>query len=306
MSVGVSSIESYLERFARSRSASEHTLLAYKSDLRHFRKFVSGNRAANTEADLILDYVGHLTTEGAAARTIRRRIACIRGFYRDLEREGQVTKSPFRELELQLPKVRVLPRGLSREQTSILARAAWRTCTEDQMTNCAAFALAILVLICTGIRVGELVNLKSDHFNHDNGALLVQGKGQRERYVFLVDPRLKLLIGELASDRTGLPLFGHEQSGWSTDFVRRSLHKFAVNAGVEQKVTPHMLRHTCATLLLEDGVDLRYLQRLLGHESISTTAIYAHVGDASLHRALDSVQLLSRLKPDTSVERRSI
>ena len=156
-------------------------------------------------------------------------------------------------------------------------------------------AIAVLVLISSGVRVAELTSLRSDDFHFDTGALRVLGKGQRERFVFLADKDLRKLVARLAATRQGMTLFGHGDRKWTTDWVRRALRKFAVAAGISIRVTPHMLRHTCATLLLEDGVDLRFLQRLLGHESISTTAIYAHVGDAGLQKALESASLLSRL-----------
>jgi integrase/recombinase XerD len=179
----------------------------------------------------------------------------------------------------------------------MLAIAAWHQCRGHRNARTLPpIAAAILVLICSGVRVGELVALQSDDFHSDNGALRVHGKGQRERCVFLVDKELQAIIARIAARRPGLTLFGHAEAPWSTDWVRRALRKFASDAGIVQRVTPHMLRHTCATLLLEDGVDLRFLQRLLGHESISTTAIYAHVGDAGLQRALEGAKLLTRLR----------
>lgn len=287
----------YIERLRIARSPSEHTLQAYTADLKHYRMFVS-NRAENAASPAsILSYVGHLSRSGAAARTIRRRVACLRGFFRDLVRQNLIATSPFVGLELQLPRARSLPRGISRKDTKLLAEAAWQHCRGHRgMRTVPPMALAVLVLICTGIRVGELVKLRSDDFHGDNGALRVHGKGQRERLVFLVDKDLRALIAKLAARRAGLLLFGNGVENWSTEWVRRALRGFATDAGVATRVTPHMLRHTCATLLLEDGVDLRFLQRLLGHESISTTAIYAHVGDAGLQRALEGAKLLSRLK----------
>lgn len=289
--------KAYVERLRMARNPSEHTVQAYTADLNHYREFLRGQDTEPSSADSILSYVSHLARSGAAARTIRRRVACLRGFYRDLAREKIIGASPFVGLELQLPRARSLPRGISRKDARALACAAWRQCRGQRgAATIPSIAAATLVLICTGIRVGELVKLRSDDLHADNGALRVHGKGQRERFVFLADKDLRGIVATLAARRPGLTLFGHGEQSWSTDWVRRSLRQFAADAGVMCKVTPHMLRHTCATLLLEDGVDLRFLQRLLGHESISTTAIYAHVGDAGLQRALESAQLLTRLR----------
>lgn len=297
MIVTVELTGAYIERLRIARNPSEHTLQAYTADLKHYRGFASGQTTDPSTGASILNYVGHLARSGAAARTIRRRVACLRGFYRDLAREKIIGASPFVGLELQLPRARSLPRGISRRDTQLLATAAWRQCRGHRSVRAVPpIAVAILVLICTGIRVGELVKLRSDDFHADNGALRVHGKGQRERFVFLVDKDLRGVVAKLAARRLGLTLFGHGDLAWSTDWVRRSLRQFATDAGISCKVTPHMLRHTCATLLLEDGVDLRFLQRLLGHESISTTAIYAHVGDAGLQRALEGAKLLTRLR----------
>jgi integrase/recombinase XerD len=297
MIVTAEASKAYIERLRVARSPSEHTLLAYASDLRHYRGFLHMHEVDGATGDSILRYLGHLTRSGAAPRTVRRRVACLRGFYRDLAREKLLERSPFTGLELQLQRARSLPRGISRKDTRMLAIAAWHQCRGHRNARTLPpIAAAILVLICSGVRVGELVALQSDDFHSDNGALRVHGKGQRERCVFLVDKELQAIIARIAARRPGLTLFGHAEAPWSTDWVRRALRKFASDAGIVQRVTPHMLRHTCATLLLEDGVDLRFLQRLLGHESISTTAIYAHVGDAGLQRALEGAKLLTRLR----------
>jgi integrase/recombinase XerD len=151
------------------------------------------------------------------------------------------------------------------------------------------------VLLATGIRVDELVQLRPDDYDPESGALLIRGKGRKERRVFVVDERLRRLLAGLAAEHGAVSLLGPGGGPWSTQGVRRNLRCFASEAGLTRRVTPHMLRHTCATLLLEDGVDLRFLQRLLGHENIATTAIYAHVGDVGLKRALEEARLLATL-----------
>lgn len=297
--------QDYVRRLRASRNPSEHTLRAYECDLRDYAGFLSRGALCARNGNTILAYADYLMDERAAApRTMRRRMACLRGFYKDLVRTGSLERSPFADLEMQLPRAHSLPRGLTRREASDLVVAAQRRCRDRQ--HCAeerAFALAVLVLISVGVRVGELVKLRSDDFDAETGGLLVHGKGRRERRVFLVDTGLRRAVGALAARRRGKALFGPRDGDWTTQEVRRRLRALAASAGLERRVTPHMLRHTCATLLLENGVDLRFLQRLLGHENIATTAIYAHVGDAGLMHALQGASLLGGLQEDRAKRR---
>jgi integrase/recombinase XerD len=308
----VSSISraAYVSRLKAMRDPSAHTLKAYSSDLKDYARFLDRCGLCARESDTVVAYVEHLQGERAAApRTLRRRMACLRGFYKDLVRTGAIEKSPFLGLEMQLPRPRSLPRSLTRAETRKLADAAWRECLDRNATlEHRALPAAVLLLISVGLRVAEVVQLRPEDFEAENGALRVRGKGRRERCVFVVDRRLQSLMALLAARPDTPSLFAPAGESWSTQSVRRALRRFAQAAGVERRVTPHMLRHTCATLLLEDGVDLRFLQRLLGHENIATTAIYAHVGDAGLRRALENAGLLSTLRgevPRFNIARRS-
>ena len=298
MIITTSSTAAYVGRIKAMRDPSAHTLKAYASDLRDYAGFLARRELCPRQPETLVAYADHLLSERAAApRTLRRRMACLRGFYRDLVRTGAIEHSPFVGLEMKLPRPRSLPRTLTRGEARRLADAAWRRCLgganrlEDR-----AFPVAVLLLISVGLRVGELVQLRPGDFDPDSGALRVRGKGRRERTVFVVDRRLSGLMAGLAARPGTAALLGPAGGGWSTQSARRLLRRFAADAGIARPVTPHMLRHTCATLLLEDGVDLRFLQRLLGHENIATTAIYAHVGDASLRRALENASLLSALR----------
>lgn len=286
----------YVSRLKSVRDPSAHTVRAYTSDLKVFGEFLADRALCPGRGETILAYATYLMVERRAApRTVRRRMACLRGFYRDLVRCGELERSPFSELDIQLPRTLSLPRGLTRGETMRLADHAWQHCYGRRSVS-AAFPAAVLLLISTGLRVGELVQLRPDDFDPETGGLHVQGKGRRERRVFVVDDRLRRVIASIAKLRNMPALFNDDGQGWSTQAVRRALRRFAKDAGIDRRVTPHMLRHTCATLLLEDGVDLRFLQRLLGHENIATTAIYAHVGDVGLQRALQGAALLEGLQ----------
>ena len=293
MIVTAAAAAEYLGRFKTLRDPSEHTLRAYASDLKDFRRFLAIHAGPAKSPEIVLAYKQNLSERAASPRTIRRRMACLRGFYKDLVRSGTLAVSPFTQVELQMPRAKALPRALTRAEAATLAREAWRVSAAPRDSGHAT-ALAVLLLLSVGLRVGELVRLRAGDFDPVGGGLHVHGKGRRERRVFLVDPRLRAYLAALASADGDAPLFSPARP-WSTQMFRQHLRAFAKQAGIARRVTPHMLRHTAATLLLEDGVDLLFLQRLLGHESISTTALYAHVGDASLRRALEKADLLSSL-----------
>lgn len=288
--------QAFVGRLRAARDASEHTCKAYTSDLRDFSTFVVARKLCPRAEGTILAYADHLTRERAAApRTVRRRMACLRGFYKDLVRSGTIERSPFAGLEMQLPRARSLPRTLTRGEARLLAQESWRELDLAASAAAAASPAAVLLLLSVGLRVGELVRLRPSDLDADSGGLHVRGKGRRERRVFVVDERLRRAVAALAGRPGASSLFSPEGGPWSTQGVRRALRETAAAAGIARRVTPHMLRHTCATLLLEEGVDIRYLQRLLGHENIATTAIYAHVGDAGLRKALAGAGLLAGL-----------
>jgi integrase/recombinase XerD len=292
--VTTESAAAYVRALKAARDPSEHTLRAYASDLGDFARFLAARRLCARAPETVIAYAGHLREErGLAPRTLRRRIACLRGFYKEQVRSGVLARSPFADLEMKLPRPRALPRALTRGEARLLAGAA--ASAAGAAGEEGRFGTAVLLLLATGLRVGELVRIRGSDFDADGGSLHVHGKGRRERKVFVVDPRLRRRLAPLAAAAGPLPLWTGRGAPWTTQGVRRALGRFAAEAGIARRVTPHMLRHTCATLLLEDGVDLRVLQRLLGHENIATTAIYAHVGDTALKSALERAGLLERL-----------
>jgi integrase/recombinase XerD len=291
-------ISDYMAHLRASRNLSSHTLRAYQFDLKGFEAYASVSSHPWESSEIVLAYVRDLIGRSAAApRTVRRKVACLRGFFRNLTRQQVIEKSPFDGLELKLPRSRPAPRALSRADAIRLAIAARGLLVgrADLAEFSRDFALGVMILLSVGLRVSELVQLRPLDYEPTEGGLRVRGKGRRERRVFIVDTELRGLIANAAESKHRASLLGDGSAPWTTVAFRQRLHQFARKAGIEGRVTPHMLRHTAATLLLEDGVDLLFLQRLLGHENISTTAIYAHVGDASLRRALQKADLLASL-----------
>jgi site-specific recombinase XerD len=156
-------------------------------------------------------------------------------------------------------------------------------------------------MVSTGIRVGELCKLLVDEITPDGSSLRIHGKGSRDRVAYISDAALRRELSQLVRGRR------HAEGGGGALFVNRhgapmkpqsirsKLRRYAGEIGLARRVTPHMLRHTAATLLIETGVDIRFVQRLLGHSSIATTEIYTHVSDEALRSTLERADVLRSL-----------
>lgn len=294
------------------RNLSVHTIRAYGSDLREFADFSHRNGLpdlATISAEHIRSYLSWLLDSGRLAPTsVRRRAATLRALYSWLEDQGLLDDSPLRRLRIRIRIPKRLPRNLSRKTVTRLRtlfaqsagldptlayRAQKLTSDLDPKQRTALTILvAIEVLVATGLRVSELTSLTLQALNLDEGTARVQGKGSREREVFLLDPELKELVRGYVNARaawaldTSALLLNSRGGPASPQFIRNHLHSGARKAGLDQNPTPHMLRHSCATFLLERGVDLRFVQSLLGHSSVATTERYTHVSKFSLKKAL--------------------
>jgi integrase/recombinase XerD len=159
----------------------------------------------------------------------------------------------------------------------------------------------VALMVSTGVRVHEVVGLKCQDIDLASRAIRLVGKGRRERQVFLTNDWIATLTEAYLAVRGSYDLthprllFNLQFEPLTTAAMRARLAKAASAAGIEQRVTPHMLRHTAATQLIEAGVDIRYIQRLLGHASLSTTEIYTHVSDHALKRVVSEADVLGRL-----------
>lgn len=155
-------------------------------------------------------------------------------------------------------------------------------------------------MVSTGMRVGELCKIRLEDVAPDGASVRINGKGSRDRVVYISDNDLgKDLLAAVSGQRTSQnigPLFLNRLGRpIKPQSIRAKLRRYAADVGLARRVTPHMLRHTAATLLIETGVDIRFVQRLLGHSSIATTEIYTHVSDEALRTALERADVLATL-----------
>ena len=281
----------YLDHLKVERGLSSNTLEAYERDLRKLAAFAEGKGASVldlVQADLA-DFVGSLRDLGLSPRSQARHVHSVRGFYRFAVREGLAPRDPMENLRP--PRAfQALPRYLTVDQVETLLRAP------DVRSPVGLRDRAILeVMYATGLRASELTGLETASVDMELGVVRVLGKGRKERLVPLgrearrwVKRYLEEVREGLALGRSPVVLFVSQRGGrLSRTGLWGIVRRHAVAAGVEKTLTPHVLRHSFASHLLERGADLRALQAMLGHADISTTQIYTHITRERLRQLYD-------------------
>jgi integrase/recombinase XerD len=277
--------EEFLRDCANVRKLSEHTTRAYRLDLARFTRFAGARKDVTSfDRTVLPQYVEHLFTEHHLKETsAKRHLASVRSLFHWLEDGGHVPDDPFRGARVRIKLPRRLPGVLSRAE---LARILQHPPAGDFSSVTARIAAELL--FATGLRVAELAGLRDDDIDLQAGVITIIGKGSRQRRVFIPDSDIRELIiayRHVRDARVRLAdafLVNSRGKAATAEHIRRLVRQLAHNAAVTRRVTPHMFRHSVATYLLEEGVDIRYVQRLLGHRSIVTTEIYTHVADAAL------------------------
>lgn len=278
-------ISSYLHYCQYQKGLDFKTLKAYQIDLIQFITFMQQNRF-DLSRDCIAAYVTDLH-QNYKPRSIKRKIASIKALCSYLEYEEKITENPFSRLRLKLNAPKILPRTIPLSSIDSILSEAYRDSHRAKTAKQRAIALrnvAILeLLFATGIRVSELCSLHYDDVQLDLGEVRIFGKGSKERFVHIANSDvLKALYLYFESyksviEETGMFFVNRLNRPISDQSVRNIVKKYSSLAGIKAHITPHMFRHSFATLLLEEGVDIRYIQQLLGHSSIVTTQIYTHV-----------------------------
>jgi site-specific recombinase XerD len=282
------------DRDLRRRGAAEKTRRAYAIDLGQFARWASGRGQAPEEVGTreLRRYAAALSSNGGAPSTVARKIASLRSFYRSLVEHGRVPQNPA-DLLTTPKQGRRLPRTLKpAEVAGLLDRIPASTPLE--LRDRALFELAY----ASGLRAEELVNLDVASLDFDDEQVRVEGKGQKTRVVPVGEHALKALRAyaergrpALSPTRSGSGIAAGEEPALflsksgrrlSTSDVRRRLRVWARHAAVQAGASPHWLRHSFATHLLKGGADLRAIQELLGHASLSTTQVYTQVESARL------------------------
>jgi integrase/recombinase XerD len=293
-------VAAFLRYCAIEKQLSEHTLQAYAGDLEDFSRFVGAGTEVDSLTETILTayLTDMLDRRKLTIATVRRRFACLRVFHRWLAALGRAA-GLFDKWQLKLPRRKRLPRALSKiEVSSLLVDFASKQKTPLQLSRC---SIVVKLMIATGIRVGELCKIRTDDVSPDGRSLRVHGKGSRDRIVYISDMSLQDDLRKLIEwhqergSARGNLFLNRRATPMRPQSVRSELRSYSARMKTTRRITPHMLRHTAATLLIERGVDIRFVQRLLGHSSIATTEIYTHVSDEALRATLERADVLRAL-----------
>lgn len=286
-------VDDYLDHLRLERNLSTNTVQAYSRDLQRLLRFgaeegLMGARQFTTER--LRQLLQLLSQEGLSARSRARLLSGLRGFFAYLVEEDELGANPCEDLVS--PKAtRGLPTFLSKEEVEDLIAAPDGETARGQRDRA-----IIELLYATGLRVSELCGLQPSDLDLHRGLVLARGKGDKERLVPMGRQACEAVLSwldlgrpELLAKRSNAYLFPGRGSGQlSRQRVWRLISDYAKAAGIRRAISPHKLRHSFATHLLEFGADLRSVQAMLGHADLSTTEIYTHVHRARLKRVVDS------------------
>jgi integrase/recombinase XerD len=286
-------VDEYLSHLQFERRVSGHTVESYARDLTQLGEFAAGQerhleQLGRSELEAC---VRSLMSEGRSPRSVARFVACVRGFYRFLHLHHHVTENPA--VDLQAPRAwRVLPKFLSIEEVDRLLQAP------DVSTARGLRDRALIELLyATGLRVSELLALRPQDLRLEAGYLTTTGKGRKQRIVPVGDEAAQwvtryftearpALLGRRASPRLFVNARGGGPGITRVGFWK-ILKQYGKTLGLTRQISPHVLRHSFATHLLERGADLRAIQMMLGHADLSTTQIYTHILDARMRALYD-------------------
>lgn len=305
----------FLHYSEHTKKLSPLTIKAYEQDLSLLVELSGRNKPVQAvDRDTIRDCVSSLFDKGQSKATVKRRLACFKTLFKWLENEDLIEQTPFYRLDLKIKLPHRLPRNLNQHELKKMLKAAKnelglsakskKLCfksLEKQHISTLTLLVGLELLLTTGVRVSELTSIQLDDIHLDDRYIHIQGKGQRERRVFITSDNIKRLIKQYLHIRLNTHpqhdsfLINRLGRPATPQTMRLWMAKLSKKANLSRKATPHMYRHSAATNLLEAGVDIRYVQKLLGHQSITTTQIYTHVNNTELYEMIVKADIQGRV-----------
>ena len=277
----IKELEQYLEFCKYRKELNRNTLKAYRIDLEQYLSFIKKDFLLKARIE---EYITELHKK-YKQKTVKRKIASIKAFYRYLEEEERLEGSnPFTKIRVKFKEAESLPRIIPRNDIERLLNYMYDVMKQSGQEATIYRDLSVIeMFFATGARVYEISNLKIQDIDLDNGIIKLFGKGSKERYVQIGSPEVLEVVKEYYRlnqqkiDKSGFFFVNRQGKRFSEQSIRRMIRKYSCQAGISIHITPHMFRHSVATYLLEEGVDIMYIQKILGHSSIKTTQIYLHI-----------------------------
>lgn len=272
-----------------AKRLSKKTIKAYQIDLNQFKIYSQKDEVKDISKQDINSYFIELSK--FSPRTMKRKVATLKTFFSYLEFEGEIAKSPFKEIQLKIKLNFTVPKTLDLTEIEKILKFVYKKKKSIKDKNSFMYAesirdIAIIeLLLATGIRVSELCSLQIKNIGDNFCSIKINGKGNKERVIPITNEATKLALYEnykLNVDfitKTSYLFKNRFSNHISEQSVRHIVKKYAQKAKINGNITPHVFRHSFATLLLEEDVDIRYIQHFLGHSSIAVTQIYTHVNE---------------------------
>lgn len=280
-------IEKFLKYLKSVKKHSDNTIISYQDDLKELASVLNNNIINITEED-IKKYLNYLYDKSYNKNTISRKLSGVRSFYNYLYNHDIIKTNYFTDVH-NPKKIRSLPHYLKTSEIDKVLDNTNEITLYGERNK-----LIVELLYVTGLRVSELVNIKLKDIDKYNKSIKILGKGSKERIVYYEDNCSKLLDKYLNNTRKELDKNNSEYlllnkfgNKLSTRMIRNILNNLTIGTSIEQ-IYPHMIRHTFATTMLNNGADLMTVKELLGHESINTTSIYTHVTNEQIRKVFDS------------------
>lgn len=281
-------ITEYLSYCEYRKRLNFKTLKAYRIDLKQYSTFCDSSLDSLSKNTIDL-YITELHRH-YKPKSVKRKIASLKAFFHYLEYTELLDQNPFDKLDVHFREAKLLPKTIPfhsiQKFLSVLYEQK-KLANSAYQLKCSLRDIAVIeLLFATGMRISELCSLKPSDIDLENNTVLIYGKGAKERILQFGNPEvISALILYQNSFKADISVCGYffvnkQKHKLSDQSVRFMINRYANLAGIEQHITPHMFRHSFATLLLEQDVDIRYIQKMLGHSSISTTEIYTHVSSA--------------------------
>lgn len=295
-------IKNFLLHCKYEKNLSPLSLKAYAIDLNQFQYFYQENYShkefVEIDKDVIRSYVVNISST-LKPKSIKRKIASLKAFINHLEYEDIIPINPFRKIKLSIKEGKQLPKTIELKNIKKLLRYVYslKENCNDKNSHTYRFIvrdIAVLeLLFISGMRVSEISQLKTINMNISRGTILIEGKGNRERIIPVPHHDIiqilityhKLFMSQISSE--GYFFMNRLNNRYSEQSIRLMIRKYYKAAHLNQHITPHMFRHSMATLLLENGADIRYIQSILGHSTINTTQIYTQVNELPKRKIIE-------------------